>query len=293
MSEFNLPETVMLVLASTVLAVILVGAGRLFYKPAPDKKIPVKKRRECIDYRVYVMSRGEKVFYTLQAAGFLVSLSYIFYHSVLVSLTICPLALVYPRLKSRQLCKRRQDILSLQFRDALYALASSVSAGKSVETAFKDAAQDLHLLYPEKDAYILQEFTTIILRLEMNTTVEEALRDFAARSGLEDIRSFAEVFATGKRSGGNMVDIIINTSNVIGEKLRIKEEINTLLAQRKLEQKVLNCMPVLLIVFLTWSTGDYMAPVFETVFGRVMMTVAVALLAAAYYVSQKIIDIEV
>jgi tight adherence protein B len=184
-------------------------------------------------------------------------------------------------------------MLGLQFRDALYSLASSVSAGKSVESAFKDTAQELYFLYPDIDSYIVKEFMIIVTRIEMNVTVEEALRDFAERSGLDDIRSFVDVFAVGNRSGGNMVEIIINTSNVIGEKLRIKEEINTMLAQRKFEQKVLNIMPVLLILLLTWSTGDYMTPVFETIFGRMVMTVAVFLLAAAYFISKRITNIEV
>jgi tight adherence protein B len=246
-----------------------------------------------IDYRIYIMSATERILYILGAAVFLFFIAFIFYHSTFISLIASCLAVFYPRLRSKELLVKRKNMLSQQFRDALYSLASSVSAGKSVETAFKTTAQELYLLYPDINTYIVREFTVIATKIEMNETVEEALRDFAERSGLEDIRSFADVFAVGNRSGGNMVEIIINTSTVIGEKLRIKEEIDTMLAQRKLEQKVLNVMPVLLILLLTWSTGDYMTPVFETLFGRMVMTVAVLLLVAAFFISKKIINIEV
>ena len=127
----------------------------------------------------------------------------------------------------------------------------------------------------------------------MNETIECALTDLARRSHDEDIKNFADVFITGKRSGGNMADIIKNTAAIINDKLRIKEEINTLLAERKLEQRVLNIVPVALILLLTWSTGDYMDPVFGTTLGRFVMTVAVLLLALAWFISRKITDIEV
>ncbi|MDX9871727.1 MAG: type II secretion system F family protein [Clostridia bacterium] len=288
-----------------VLALLFLGAGKKLnlsqIRPplrrrsgGPDEKAGGSAGKEgLLDYRIYVLSPGEKILYMLQAAAFLFLLSLCFYHSLVLSALAASFALFYPRLKAKDLLRKRQDALNLQFRDALYALASSVSAGKSVEGAFKDAAQELYLLYPDEDTYIVREFTAIAARIEMNETVEEAIRDLAERSGLADIRSFADVFGAGKRSGGDMVEIISNTSQVIGEKLRIREEINTLLAQRKFEQKVMNAMPVVLLLLLTWSTGDYMAPVFKTVFGRLVMTVAVILLAAAWYISKRISEIEV
>lgn len=283
-------EKSFLVLLPLVLAVFflyLVRKKKEYYNNREQDK------RQAIDYRVYIMNTKERLLYTLCAAVFLFFLAFVFYHSILISLLASGLAIFYPRIKSKELLKKRKTVLSQQFRDALYSLGSSISAGKSVETAFRDTVRELYLLYPDADTYIVREFSTIVARIEMNETVEEALRDFAERSGLEDIRSFSDVFTIGKRSGGNMVEIIINTTNVIGEKLRIKEEINTMLAQRRLEQKVLNVMPVLLILLLTWSTGDYMTPVFDTLFGRIVMTASVILLIMAYFISKKITDIEV
>lgn len=289
-----------LFLLPLLLALVFLGARKRIRLPQLLPRVNPGRTAEdgpsgagMLDYRVYVLSPAQRVFYTSQATIFLFLLSLCFYHSILLSALTAGAAVFYPRLKARELLIKRKNILNQQFRDALYALASSVSAGRSVEGAFKDAAQELYLLYPDEDAYIVREFSAIAARIEMNETVEEALRDLARRSGLEDIRSFADVFAAGKRSGGDMVEIISNTSHVIGEKLRIKEEINTLLAQRKIEQKVMSAMPVLLVLLLTWSAGEYMAPVFETAFGRLVMTAAVILLFAAWYISKRIADIEV
>jgi len=252
-----------------------------------------RKEHYLPDYSRYEMSKSEKLLYIILAALFLFGVAYVFYQNIVLSLLVTPLGLLYPKYKCRELQIKRKRELSLQFKDALYSLESSVSAGKSIELAFKDVVKDLSILYPNPDAYIIREFTAIAGKIEMNETVESALTDFARRAGLDDISSFADVFIVGKRSGGNMAEIIRNTSAIIADKLRIREEIDTLLAQRKLEQKVLNVMPVALILLLSWSTGDYMYPVFNTAAGRAAMSVSVILLAIAYFISQKIMDIEV
>ena len=280
-------EWTLTVIISILLAIIISWLMQKGREPREEQ------HPDLPDYAKYKMSWRERVGYTALAAVFLFGVAYIFYQNIFISILVMPLAMFYPRYKSKDLLARRKRELSLQFKDALYSLSSSVSAGKSLETAFKDAVKDLSLLYQNSNAYIIRELTAIAGKIEMNETLENALADFAQRSDLEDIASFADVFIIGKRSGGNMIGIIRNTSALIAEKLRIKEEIDTILAQRKLERKVLNVMPVGLILLLTWSTGDYMFPVFHTFPGRLAMSVAVILLGIAYVVSGKIIDIEV
>lgn len=187
----------------------------------------------------------------------------------------------------------RKNELNIQFKDMLYSLSSSLSAGKSIELAFKDVLKDLSIMYPDPDASIIKEAGYIARKIDMNETVESALCDFARRAHSEDIDSFVDVFRTCKRMGGNMVEIIRNTSNIINDKIEIKQEINTILAERRFEQKVLNVLPILLILLLSLSAGDYMYPVFNTGTGRAVMSVAIILLIGAYFISKKITDIDV
>jgi len=45
--------------------------------------------------------------------------------------------------------EKRKSELNLQFKDLLYSISASLTAGKSVETAFKEALNDLCILYPD------------------------------------------------------------------------------------------------------------------------------------------------
>jgi len=96
-----------------------------------------------IDYDVYVMSAKEKVFYVLLAASVLFAIGYIFYHHIIGALILTPLALLYPKRKTKDIIEKRKSELNLQFKDLLYSISASLTAGKSVETAFKEALNDL------------------------------------------------------------------------------------------------------------------------------------------------------
>ena len=74
----------------------------------------------------------------------------------------------------------------------------------------------------------------------MNENIESILKDFAERSGIEEIQHFADVFGF-KRTGGNLVEIIRTTTRMISERIEIKQEIETSLAAKRQEQRILSC----------------------------------------------------
>jgi len=72
----------------------------------------------------------------------------------------------------------------------------------------------------------------------------------------------------------------------------MKQEIETLLAARKFEQKILNIMPIGMIFILSMTAQDYIEPIFNTPQGRGAMTVCLLLLIAAFLISNKIMNIK-
>ncbi len=252
-----------------------------------------KEKNDLINYSIYKLSLKEKIFYIIAGATVIYIIGFVFYRSHIISSVLMPLAFFYPKIRAKELMKKRKNEFNLQFKDGLYSLSSSLSAGKSIELAFKDALIDLSIIYPDPDTYIIKEFEYIIRKLDMNETIEQALSDLSRRSHLEDISSFVDVFITTKRTGGNIVKVIKNTSEIISDKIRIKQEIDTMITQKKLEQKVLNFIPVFMILFLSWTAPDYMDMVFNTILGRIIMTITVMLLTVSYFISKKIMDIEV
>lgn len=270
------------------------------------KEKPVRKKRAekesvaaeqinsgAVNYNVYHMSKGEKLLYILLAGALLYGLGYIFYQNVIISLLFSLLALKYPSIRTRAIIRKRKRQLTMQFKDMLYSLSSAVSAGNSVERALVIARDDMVSQYGESNVFIVQELELMVSRISINLNIEDVFADFAERSGLEDIRTFADIFEVAKRTGGNLVQIIRQTTDVIADKIEVETEIDTALSGKKMEQKVVTVMPIALTLFMTVSTDGFMDPIFNTLSGRLVATVALAMILAGALWSNSITNIEI
>lgn len=256
------------------------------------EEIPIREDG-LTDYNYYIMTKKEKLFYIIIAAIVLFFIGYIFYHNVILSFLLAFLSLKFPDIRTKQIIEKRKQNLTTQFKDMLYAVASSLSAGRSIESALKEALNDMRIIYPDNDTDIMKELEYIVRGIEMNEPVEKMLMQFAERSHIEDVENFTDIFTTCKRTGGDLVQVIKSTSQTIGDKIEIKQEIETLISGKKFEFRILLIMPVALILLLSMTTADYMQPVFDTVIGNVVMTVAIILFGIAYFIGKKIMDINV
>ena len=246
-----------------------------------------------IDYSTYYMTKQETMIYTAIGCAVMFLLGYIFYRNLFVSACFALIGFKYPEIRTREIIKERQTKLSNQFKDMLYAMQSGVSTGMSVENSVTMALEEMRKQYVDPNTIIIKELELMVNRISVGTNIEEVFADFAARSHNEDVFTFSNIFEISKRTGGNIVEIMRQTTTTISEKIEIKSEIETKLAGKKSESKVMIAMPILLILFMTKTTGDFMDPIFNgNIVGRVVATVSLALIIVGALWSSKISDIE-
>ncbi|MGE5372159.1 MAG: type II secretion system F family protein [Solirubrobacterales bacterium] len=245
------------------------------------------------NYREYRLSGREKAAYLAIGLGGAFGIGMLFFQQPILALLLSPAGLLYPRYRAGNLNKQRRDELSRQFRDALYALSVALSAGRSVESAFQCALRDLRILYSNPDTMILRELDLICCRLEMNDPLDHALQDFSFRAGMEDIGNFADVISICKQAGGNLVEVSRRSAEIIREKIELEQEIEILLARPRLEQRMLMGMPVVFLCLLNAGGEGYTSSLFATWQGYGVMLFALGLLAAAAWLSQRIMEIKV
>ena len=260
-----------------------------------------------LNYKVYVMSTAEKILVALGAfiAGGLVGL--VFYANLFmqdgvptvathisnaVIFTAVGLAankLLFPMYAKSRL-EHRNSVLKRQFRAMLEALSSSFSTGSNVQNAFISALGDLKMQFGDKE-YIVQEMEEIIAASKQNVGLEVSLRNFADRSGNEDIMSFADVFEICYRKGGDMNFVIQRTHSVMSDKMAVADEIETKLTSNKMQHNVMSLMPIALVAMLRF-TNDSFAANFATLTGVAANTVAIGIFIGAYIYGNKIVDIK-
>ncbi|MFD1775763.1 type II secretion system F family protein [Paenibacillus rhizophilus] len=242
------------------------------------------------DYTVYTLNPRQRIVSAAAGGLILFGIGYLFYHNLLIALVLSAGGYFAPRIWRDYLKARRRAALNLQFKQMLFSLSSSLSAGRSVENAFREAVQDLKMLDPEGGSDMIAELNIICARLEYGQPVEEALHDFSRRAGMEDIRRFADVFSVCKRTGGDLVEVVRRTSSIIGEKLDVQQEIAVSVSQKRFESKALLVSPLVMLLFMSFSAGDYMEPMY-TGFGMAISTFALASLILCYFWTSKIMDI--
>ena len=243
------------------------------------------------DYYIYRMNMAETMIgATLGGiAGFFFSM--VFFRNVIFSL-IVGLILVVPGIKKYReyLKQKRMKTLLYQFRDMMESLSASYSAGKNTQGAFLDACGDLIGIYGEKSD-IVRELHLIVDGIYNGQNVEDMLSNFAARSHLDDIESFATIFEVTNRYGGDMRRVVGETREIINDKNETELEIQTLLTANKNDLNIMIIMPVLIMLMLN-GMGD-MSIVQNTPLNVLVKIGALALFGIAYYMGRKIVDIKI
>ncbi len=215
-------------------------------------------------------------------------LAYFFYRSFWAVLPISAVGVCLFRSiakKKRDSCREQ---LTLQFKECILSVASSLKAGYAVENAFLESAEDMRLLYGEH-SLIYRELEWIRRGLVINITLEEQLTDLAERSGSGEIRQFAQVFSIAKRSGGNIPEIIKTSAELIGQRIETRQEMKTVLSGRRMEQDIMKLMPFGILAYIGFSYPGYFDSLYHNWRGAAVMTGCLAVYLAAYALGNHIL----
>lgn len=246
-----------------------------------------------LDYDLYQLSRPAFLLAVAAVSAVAWVVLYLFYGFWWVGFLGIPLSLFAPRFLKKFLVAKRKERLVSQFNEMLYALSGSMQAGKSIETAFIAIYKDMELLYPEPHTEIMRELRCISANLNAGVPLDIILKDFAIRSHDEDIGSFVDVYATTKQIGGNLVQVIRSTSEVIADKVAVHKDIQVAIASAKFEHQVLLFVPIGVILMIRAISPGYLDSLYGTIPGVLLSTFALILIGIAWVIGNKITDIKV
>lgn len=245
-----------------------------------------------MDYEVYRFSKKEKLLNVLLFLVLAGIIGYLFYRSVAAFVLLLGLFPLFIKIRRENGKKKRQQMLAEQFLNGMQSVSTALTAGYSVETAFEEALKELENMYDE-NALIVGEFRYIVTQLHMNRNLEELLCGLAMRSGIEDIRDFADVFSAAKRTGGNLISIIRNTILCVSQKEETRMEIQTCLSAKRLEQNIMSLVPCLILLYVQVMSPGFLDVMYHNVAGASIMTICLLLYGVAWFWGRKIVDIEV
>ncbi|MCR5331236.1 MAG: type II secretion system F family protein [Lachnospiraceae bacterium] len=237
------------------------------------------------------MNTKERVTAAIKAILMITGIALLCYDSIFAALLLSPYIFLYMKRKTEQLKEDRKWELNLQFGEMIKSLSAVLESGYSVENAVTEAFNDLKLTHDE-NSMIMKELKIIISSLKSNVPIEAAFEEFAERSGIEDIRSFSDVFSTAKRTGGNIISIIRSTAAVIRTRTELKRELKTMIASKKYESDIMRLIPFAILLYLRVFSPDMVGALYGNMFGIIFMTVILAVYVVLGMTADRIIRID-
>jgi tight adherence protein B len=210
--------------------------------------------------------------------------------SIVVGVLLTFLVFLYIRI-SNQI--KRKDAFILQFRECLISMSNSLKAGATLPIALERCRRDLNnSAFSNKQSLMIKELDIILINLNMGNNLADILIDFKERMQMEEVDNFVNAAVITEKSGGNLSEAMINVCNMIGDRIQIKREIESLTASKRSEARVLTMIPIVLVPLLVLLAPSYLKPMYENPIGKVLMVIGVLLVIANYIIGKKIMDIK-
>jgi len=207
-----------------------------------------------------------------------------------VSVILCSCYLVYKKIKHQI---KNKEALIFQFREALISISNSLKSGANLSTSIERCKNELtHTLKEQVEKPMLKELEIMVNELNLGNSASWVLNNFKERVKIEEVENFVNAAIITEKTGGNLAEVMENVCIMIGDRIQMKREIESLTAGKRNESRVLTIVPLIMIPLLAILSPSYLRPMYETFFGKVLMAIGVILLVANLIIGKKIMDIE-
>lgn len=244
------------------------------------------------DSLFFLLSRKETVGLFVKSLCVMILLNYCFYHRSVTIPFLIPVGVGFYRMEKKALIQKKREETRQQFKEMLLLVTAGQKAGYSVENAFLKSYGDLAGLFGENSS-ICRMLCRFQSGLANHISAGELWMMLGKMTGVEEIKEFAGVFQIAKESGGNMTIMMERTAETIEAVAETKREIETLLSAARLEQKLMNGMPVFLILYVCIISPGYFDKLYHSTEGTVIMTVALLFYIAVFWLGTKIAEVKV
>jgi tight adherence protein C len=152
-----------------------------------------------------------------------------------------------PNVVLTRAASRRQREIFETVPDALDLLTVCVEAGLSMERALTKVAAEIHV----KSVVLAQELQLVLMEMRAGFTKEKALRNFALRSGVEDVDTLVAMLIQAERFGTSMADSLrVHADNLRSKRTQLAEEAAAKIGLKLLFPLIFCMFPTLMLVLM-------------------------------------------
>ena len=249
------------------------------------------KGRRVNTYRK-IKSQRKRLIPLGQAMALTVVIAFLFYKAIYGMAAGVLVVPFWMRIKSREKQEQDHAQVEAEYKEYMMLIVSGLQAGYSLERAVRQSEEELLKLYP--NGSILAGHVHIMnQKIAMNVQLEKAFDEFARAIKLEEAISLAEIISFAKRSGGDYGRHIRDTAMKIEKNISVKQEIETITTEKRLELKVMSFMPLGILAYISITSPGFIAPLYGNILGVVLMSGCLVTYGLFVLLGKRIIDIKV
>lgn len=232
------------------------------------------------------VSAGQFIINSFVLAAVLLLVGMLFFRDPLAALILGVGGLVAPAVWVSQRTDRTQRRFAEQLPEALTIMSNALIAGSSTIQALEQAA--LEIKPP-----LGPELRRVVEEVRVGRSLEEALMSLLRRAPGEELEAVIASFLIQRRTGGNLAELLFDTAALLREDLRLKSEARILTSQARFSAQVVGALPMAVLGFFFFFNPSYVAPLFTTTVGLVLLTAALVLELVGFFVIQRVAAIRV
>lgn len=181
---------------------------------------------------------------------------------------------------------RRLRRFNAALPDGVELIIRALRAGYSVGAAIEIVGQ-------EASEPVKTEFREVYKQENFGLPHREALMQLARRVPSPDLQFVVTAMLVQKETGGNLVDILERTVNVIRERLRIEGEIRIYTAQGRLTGVILALLPIVMFFLINIANHGYTQVLLDDPLGRKLIYIGAGSMMLGGLVIRKIVNVKI
>jgi tight adherence protein B len=242
------------------------------------------KRRLVHAYPETTLTRFLLIVGGIKLASF--SVVFLVTDSLIVSTVAAAIGGWVPMLAVTHRRNNRQRLLADQLPEALDFLSRILRAGHSLSTGLQMMGQELP--HP-----LAAEFARAYDQHSLGMSIEDSLKDTAARIESTDFAFFVTAVLIQRQTGGDLSEVLGNISGMIRQRIRLQQHVKAKTAEGRFTGYILSAFPAVMFVLSYMLNPDYAGVLIKTDTGLMLLGGALGLQMLGLYVIKKITTVNV
>ncbi len=160
-----------------------------------------------------------------------------------------------PHMWVNRLIGKRTNAFVTKFPDGIDLLVRGLRSGLPV-------TETLGIVATEVPGPVGSEFKTVIDRMKVGKTMEDALQDTADRLAIAEFNFFTITLTIQRETGGNLAETLSNRGDVLRKRAQMKLKVRALSSESKASAYIVGSLPFIVFGMIWFINPDYMGGFF-------------------------------